>query len=93
MRRACEELYRGRSSLGTVSLLRIPPKGEAGNEASALTKVFFRRVQAVTWNRKMVKLIDGSFGLVPDKAMDGDVIVVLYGCGVPVVLRMSDSHM
>ena len=92
MRRACEELYNGRSSLDTVSLLTIPPKEKAESEASALTKVFLRRVQAVTWNRKMVKLRDGSLGLVPDETMEGDVIAVLYGCDVPVVLRTSDSY-
>ncbi|KAH7324724.1 heterokaryon incompatibility protein-domain-containing protein [Stachybotrys elegans] len=38
-------------------------------------------------NRTFVKTIDGQMGLGPYQAEAGDVVVILYGCQVPVVLR------
>ena len=58
---------------------------------------FLRRVQEVVWNRRMFtgKLMSlcGSdaevelFGMVPKDARRGDLICLLYGAGVPVILR------
>lgn len=45
------------------------------------------RVQSVIWNRRLVRTKDKRLGLVPEHAEKGDLIVILYGCSVPVVLR------
>ena len=49
---------------------------------------FLRRVQAVIWNRRLMRTKRGHhLGLVHEKAIEGDLICILYGCSVPVVLR------
>lgn len=45
------------------------------------------RVQSVIWNRRLMRTKDKRLGLVPEHAEKGDLIVILYGCSVPVVLR------
>ncbi|KAF2104442.1 HET-domain-containing protein [Rhizodiscina lignyota] len=45
------------------------------------------RVQSVIWNRRLMRSKGGRLGLVPKHAEKGDLIVILYGCSVPVVLR------
>ena len=52
---------------------------------------FLRRVQAVIWNRQLLRTVKGrSLGLVPDTAREGDLVCILYGCSVPVLLRMRE---
>lgn len=48
---------------------------------------FLRRVQAVIWNRSLMRTTKKHLGLVPADAKVGDRICVFYGCSVPVVLR------
>ena len=48
---------------------------------------FYRRVQAVIWNRSLMRTKNRALGLVGKGARQGDLICVLYGCSVPVVLR------
>jgi hypothetical protein len=61
---------------------------------------FFRRVHAVIWNRKLMRMKrefgrqdegmqyeERNIGLVPDNANEGDLVCILYGCSVPVILR------
>jgi len=45
------------------------------------------RVQSVIWNRRLMRSKSNKLGLVPEHAQKGDLIVILYGCSVPVVLR------
>lgn len=67
-------------------------------ENSAYYEVF-RRVQAVVWNRKLVraklKNIYGEeqpLGLVPADTMPYDQIYIVDGCSVPLVLRTTKSY-
>jgi hypothetical protein len=54
---------------------------------------FLERVQSVVWNRKFFITANGHFfGLGPDGLQSGDVVVVLYGCSVPVVLRAVEQQ-
>ncbi|KAK3367782.1 heterokaryon incompatibility protein-domain-containing protein [Podospora didyma] len=46
-----------------------------------------KRLEAATWNRRMIRHGRESFGIVPEDAWDGDAICILNGCNVPVVLR------
>ena len=48
---------------------------------------FLRRVQAVIWNRRLLRSQGDRLGLVHADAQIGDYICVFYGCSVPVVLR------
>ena len=56
-------------------------------QCSTIVAEFLRRVQAVIWNRCLMRTRRGHLGLVPADAKVGDSICVLYGCSVPVVLR------
>jgi hypothetical protein len=62
----------------------------------------FRRVQAVVWNRRLIRTkgecmrwlpnsrnLDspGALGLAPNEARKGDLICIIFGCSVPLVLR------
>ncbi|KAI0897930.1 HET-domain-containing protein [Annulohypoxylon nitens] len=47
-----------------------------------------RRVQSAIWNRRMMRTErDRCLGLAPEDTRPGDLVVVLYGCSVPVLLR------
>ncbi|KAH6722367.1 hypothetical protein BKA61DRAFT_174057 [Leptodontidium sp. MPI-SDFR-AT-0119] len=65
--------------------------GGEGEEISSMLKEFLRRVQAVTWNRRMVRLADDSLGLVPERTLQEDRMCILFGCDVPVILRRLDG--
>ncbi|KAI1375619.1 heterokaryon incompatibility protein-domain-containing protein [Hypoxylon crocopeplum] len=59
----------------------------------------FRRVQAVVWNRKLIrtKLFDENhrmepLGLVPPDTEKDDVIYIVNGCSVPLVLRKNQKN-
>ncbi|KAH8707134.1 heterokaryon incompatibility protein-domain-containing protein, partial [Phaeosphaeriaceae sp. PMI808] len=81
--RACKESFRkGSFQSGTVDT-----SGLINNERNSVVAQFCRRVQAVIWNRCLVKTSSSKLGLVPKGTQPGDVICILYGCSVPVVLR------
>jgi len=48
---------------------------------------FLRRMQAVIWNRCLLKTMDNRIGLVNQSTQRDDLICILYGCSVPIVLR------
>jgi hypothetical protein len=58
-------------------------------ERNSVVSQFCRRVQAVIWNRALVKTKKGRFGLVDREVKEGDLVCILYGLSVPVVLRKS----
>jgi hypothetical protein len=58
------------------------------NTSSTVFVEFLLRVQAVIWNRRLMRTQNGChLGLVPEDARRGDMICILYGCSVPVLLR------
>lgn len=57
------------------------------NHGSSVTADFLKRVQAVIWNRRMMRTGNQWLGLAPKAAREGDLVCILYGCSVPVVLR------
>jgi Heterokaryon incompatibility protein (HET) len=89
---ACNEAYKLclNGELDTVTLLQ----GERndGEQISSKLKEFLARVQATTWNRRLVRLKDGSLGLVPNRTILWDQICILFGCDVPVVLRRLNDN-
>ncbi|OAG04197.1 HET-domain-containing protein [Paraphaeosphaeria sporulosa] len=58
-------------------------------ERNSVVSQFCRRVQAVIWNRALVKTRKGRFGLVDKDVKEGDLVCIFYGLSVPVVLRKS----
>ncbi|KAF9769804.1 hypothetical protein IL306_012726 [Fusarium sp. DS 682] len=57
------------------------------NHGSSVISDFLKRVQAVIWNRRMMRTGNLWLGLAPKGAQEGDLVCILYGCSVPVVLR------
>jgi hypothetical protein len=70
--------------------------------ASAKVTELFRRVQAVVWNRRLIRTgsqfmpwltkrhdrkSPGVLGLAPNDARKDDLICIIFGCSVPLVLR------
>jgi len=68
---------------------------------SATVAELFRRVQAVVWNRRLIRTegqfmpwltkglrkSPGPLGLAPNDARKGDLVCIIFGCSVPLVLR------
>lgn len=48
---------------------------------------FFRRVQAVIWNRSLMRTESYRLGIVHQDVQPDDLVCILYGCTVPVILR------
>lgn len=57
------------------------------NEQNSIVAEFCRRVQAVIWNRSLVKTEKERLGLTKDKVRPGDMVCIIFGCTVPVILR------
>ncbi|KAK1715383.1 heterokaryon incompatibility protein-domain-containing protein [Colletotrichum lupini] len=71
-----------------ISMAGPPP-----NQAEFIHDSFFGRL-VDTIGRMSSRLMvscDGHVGLVPQRAMKGDFLCVLFGCSVPVVLRRYDD--
>jgi hypothetical protein len=71
--------------LNTEDLLR--ERKEKEEQISRTLKAFIRRVQAVTWNKRLVRLAGDGLALVSERTAFSDNICILFGCDVPVVLR------
>ncbi|KAI0136394.1 heterokaryon incompatibility protein-domain-containing protein [Xylariales sp. AK1849] len=96
--KACaESIAKGGLPSGAVSTSEL-----IHNERNSIIAEFCRRVQAVIWNRKLVRVTleranpkDASapppshLGLVSDSVRKDDLVCIFYGCTVPVVLRKS----
>ena len=50
-----------------------------------------RRVQAVIWNRCLMRTASGRLGLVRQDVKPGYLICILYGCTVPVILKRCEK--
>ncbi|KAF2032465.1 HET-domain-containing protein [Setomelanomma holmii] len=61
------------------------------NERNSIIAEFCRRVQAVIWNRALIKTNKGALGLVSEEVREGDLICIVYGCTVPVILRRETA--
>jgi hypothetical protein len=72
------------------------------HESTSITVAeLFRRVQAVVWNRRLIRTggqfipwltkghrkSPGALGLAPNDARKDDLICIIFGCSVPLVLR------
>lgn len=80
--RACKEV------------MKKMPKGDMLNSGylidnclCTIVAEFLRRVQAVIWNRRLIRTTEGRLGLAPCNAEKDFAVCILYGCSVPVVLQ------
>ena len=81
--RACQESFRkGNTTSGVVDTT-----GLIEHERNSVVAQFCRRVQAVIWNRALMKTEAGRLGLVAANVKENDLVCILYGCSVPVILR------
>jgi hypothetical protein len=85
---ACRYAFtRGRRDIDVSELLKT--------SVSTNERQFLRRVQATVWNRTFFTMRDGedtlSFGLGPADMTSGDLVAIIFGCSVPVVLRIQSD--
>ncbi|EJT69180.1 hypothetical protein GGTG_13289 [Gaeumannomyces tritici R3-111a-1] len=82
-KQACKEsIYKGGLRGGSVNTSDL-----INNGRNSIVAQFCRRVQAVIWNRSMVKTDQGNLGIAAKGVRQGDLVCILYGCSVPVILR------
>jgi len=89
--RACKESIQKSPPGGTIDTKLLINEGRC-----TIVAEFLRRVQAVIWNRCLMRTKAGRLALVHENAEVGDFICILYGCSVPVVLhreRKTDEDM
>lgn len=78
--RACREsFHKAGIALDTTQFIE--------ESRSSVVAEFFRRVQRVIWNRRLLRTSKNHLGLGHADAKIGDKICILYGCSVPVILR------
>ena len=89
-RRACGYILRKLSRNGHINIDKLL------HRETGYVKEYLERVRAVTWNRSFIEgVLNHSFisasgklvGLGPPTVRENDLIVVLYGCSVPFILR------
>lgn len=81
--KACKEsVTKGGIQSGSVNTSNL-----INNERNSIVAQFCRRVQAVIWNRRLMKTHRTFLGLGNKHVQVGDKVCILYGCSVPVLLR------
>jgi hypothetical protein len=90
--RACKESFlKGGLPSGIVSTSDL-----INNERCSVLTKFCRRVQAVIWNRSLIKrkstkTESDNIGLASKNVLKGDLVCIVYGCSVPVILRRFEK--
>jgi hypothetical protein len=89
--RACKESMRYKAKTmsktgGYVDCRKLIDEGRC-----SIVAQFLRRVQAVIWNRQLMRTRGGRLGLVRDDVSPGFKVCILYGCSVPVILQKIDK--
>ncbi|KAH6685680.1 heterokaryon incompatibility protein-domain-containing protein [Plectosphaerella plurivora] len=91
-------LFHGRSFESilrdSLEVLDIASAGLSPNQDEYIFDSFYGRFYDVVVRMSLCRLIvtrNGHIGLTSEKARKGDLIVVLFGCSVPILLRRSDE--
>jgi hypothetical protein len=93
-RRACQHCLVNLTRNGHLNIDTLLSE----SENSGYTRDYLERVKAVTWDRSFIEgdecasqrqgeAHDKLVGLGPPKTQKDDLIVILFGCSVPVILR------
>jgi hypothetical protein len=80
--RACKESITKGLTSGSLNTTELINDGRCSVVAE-----FFRRVQAVIWNRSLMRTESGNLAIARKDVRENDLICILYGCSVPVILR------
>jgi hypothetical protein len=101
-RRACQHCLVSLTRNGHINIREVLRE----SENSGYTKDYLERVRAATWDRSFIEGIQNVsevgkasvpekilVGLGLSKTKEGDMIVILYGCSVPVILRPVHNPM
>jgi hypothetical protein len=86
-RQACDK-YLAPSRPTSVPVLENPATNDGANH----TQSFLSRVKQCTRYRKFAITNTDRLALVRSKARPNDVVVILFGCSVPVLLRKDGQH-
>ena len=88
--RACRYCLMNKSPNGHLNTDKLLAQTQPG-----IVRAFLKRVQAVTWNRRIVEVhIQGEepmYGLAPSNSREGDLVTILFGCSVPCILRLCQD--
>ncbi|KAI1119903.1 heterokaryon incompatibility protein-domain-containing protein [Nemania abortiva] len=92
--RACKEsVHKGGIASNSVNTSAL-----INNERNSIVAEYCRRVQSVIWGRRLFEttrnkqgFTSAKLGLAPDGVQKGDKVCILYGCTVPVILRMHEK--
>lgn len=86
--RACKEsFFKGGLQSGRVDTTDL-----INNERCSVVAQFCRRVQAVIWNRSLIRTAETKrLGLANQNALKDDLVCILYGCSAPVILRRREK--
>jgi hypothetical protein len=82
--RACKESITKGLASGSLNTTELINQGRC-----SVVSEFFRRVQAVIWNRSLMCTTSGLLGIVRRDVKEGDLVCILFGCSVPVILRQN----
>jgi hypothetical protein len=82
--RACKESITKGLKSGSLNTTELINDGRCSVVAE-----FFRRVQAVIWNRSLMRTESGNLGIVRKDTRKDDLVCIFYGCSVPVILRQK----
>jgi hypothetical protein len=102
---ACQHCLTFQTNNGHISIGRILRHHVQGSQQH-IVQSYLRRVRGVTWNRSFIKGDPlgraasqecGSYhsqlvGFGPPKTAFGDIIATIYGCSVPVILRLLSEY-
>jgi hypothetical protein len=81
--RICQNIFRERTAAGALIIPTL-----LTTDLSSLIKEYLELALSVVWGRKLMRTSNGVIGLAPGTAKEGDIVCILFGCSVPVVLRM-----
>lgn len=88
---ACQSVLAYQSNNGHINIDRILRLSNKTGQ-SKIVQAYLKRVKGVTWNRSFIEASnsqgqDRLVGFGPPKTEHGDIIVIMFGCSVPVILR------
>ncbi|KAF2462620.1 HET-domain-containing protein [Lindgomyces ingoldianus] len=90
-KRACKDTFSRRPQSGDLN-----SKDLLSYNCPSAVYHFLKRMQCVTWKRKLVMFekhrMPNHLGLAPAKVKKGDLVCILHGCSVPVILRKYVSE-
>ena len=85
--RACKESMRFKAKTMSKTSGNLDSKKMINEGRCTIVAEFLRRVQAVIWNRQLMRTKEARLGLVRDDVKAGFKVCILYGCSVPVILE------